>query len=197
MEKRKKLDILLLEDDYLLADYLEKWLKRKGDAVDTVHSVAKAAVIVQQKAHDLYILDICTRDLEEDGITLAEYLGERAIIFITNYIHAIYPAEINALSKYESISKMDSDFSSKLDEVIEDCAYGRRRDLKFCIDENILRARERKAWMWRKEGKTIKEIASLWGVNIKTVYKYFYRAIDKVRENAKKWSSIAKTKNNI
>ena len=66
--------ILLLEDDYELAETLQELLEDNGYRVDTVHNGNDAIDSSYEKSYDLYVFDINVPDIS--GIELLESLRD-------------------------------------------------------------------------------------------------------------------------
>jgi len=79
--------ILLLEDDLLLSEAINKFLTIKGHAVQTFKDGKSVLHSLQENCFDLLILDINVPNI--DGLTLLEMLQENKIQIPTIFISAI------------------------------------------------------------------------------------------------------------
>ncbi len=87
--------ILLLEDDYELAETLKELLEEDGYGVDMVHTGNDAIDASYEGGYDLYVFDINVPDLS--GIELLESLREAADTTPTIFISAL--VDINTIAK--------------------------------------------------------------------------------------------------
>ena len=100
MMKKK---ILLLEDDYELAETLEELLEENGYEVSLVHTAQEAIDISYETAFDLYIFDINLPDI--NGLELLESLRNAQDNTPTIFISALI--DLNSISKAFSIGAQD------------------------------------------------------------------------------------------
>jgi DNA-binding response OmpR family regulator len=87
--------ILLLEDDYALAETLQELLEENGYRVDMVHSGDDAIDASYEGEYDLYIFDINVPDIS--GIELLESLREADDTTPTIFISAL--VDLNTIAK--------------------------------------------------------------------------------------------------
>ncbi len=83
--------ILLLEDDMLLSDAIEKYLITTGHSVESFKSGDDAYDALQEANYDLLVLDINVPGI--DGLTLLERLHEKKIQIPTIFISALVDIE--------------------------------------------------------------------------------------------------------
>ena len=79
--------ILLLEDDQLLNDAIDKYLTLQGHPVTSFRNGADALKSLKEEAYDLLILDINVPDI--NGLQLLETLKKKKIQIPTIFISAI------------------------------------------------------------------------------------------------------------
>jgi len=87
--------ILLLEDDYALAETLEELLESNGYIVDLVHNGNDAIDASYEQSYDLYVFDINVPDIS--GIELLQSLREAEDITPTIFISAL--VDLNTIAK--------------------------------------------------------------------------------------------------
>jgi DNA-binding response OmpR family regulator len=90
-----KKNILLLEDDYELAETLQELLESSGYSVDLVHTGNNAIDAAYENRYELYIFDINVPDLS--GIELLESLRNADDTTPTIFISAL--VDLNTISK--------------------------------------------------------------------------------------------------
>jgi DNA-binding response OmpR family regulator len=90
-----KQEILLLEDDYELAETLHELLEANGYSVDMVHRGNDAIEASYEKRYDLYIFDINVPDIS--GIELLESLREADDTTPAIFISAL--VDLNTIAK--------------------------------------------------------------------------------------------------
>ncbi len=90
-----KKNILLLEDDYALAETLQELLEESGYSVDLVHNGNDALDASYEKKYDMYIFDINVPDLS--GIELLESLRDADDVTPTIFISAL--VDLNTIAK--------------------------------------------------------------------------------------------------
>ena len=100
MMKKK---ILLLEDDYELAETLKELLEENNYSVDMVHSGNEAIDASYENSYDLYIFDINVPDLS--GIELLESLREASDTTPTIFISALI--DLNTIAKGFEVGAAD------------------------------------------------------------------------------------------
>jgi DNA-binding response OmpR family regulator len=88
-------NILLLEDDYELAETLQELLEDNGYSVDLVHTGNDAIDASYEKSYDLYIFDINVPDIS--GIELLESLRKADDATPTIFISAL--VDLNTIAK--------------------------------------------------------------------------------------------------
>ncbi|BAF69641.1 response regulator transcription factor [Nitratiruptor sp. SB155-2] len=87
--------ILLMEDEIILCDSIERYLEKIGHQVTTAYDGEQAFELIQQSSFDLLILDINVPNI--DGFTLMELLKEHK-----RYTPVIF---ISSLTDIEDITK--------------------------------------------------------------------------------------------
>lgn len=90
-----KKNILLLEDDYELAQTLQELLEEANYSVDMVHSGNDAIDASYENKYDLYVFDINVPDIS--GIELLESLRQADDVTPTIFISAL--VDINTIAK--------------------------------------------------------------------------------------------------
>ena len=79
--------ILVAEDEVGLADVIEKWLTKKGHAIEVSHDGEKALGLVKKNQYDIAILDFSLP--EKTGLEILDYLKQSKqktkTIMITGY----------------------------------------------------------------------------------------------------------------
>ena len=94
--------VLLVEDDYFLADKMARTLEQGGAAViGPAASVRRALELVEQSAPlDGAVLDIDLRG--EKVYPVAAVLSERGVpfVFATNYSEAVIPPRYSSVTRY-------------------------------------------------------------------------------------------------
>jgi len=98
-----KKKILLLEDDYELAETLKELLEENNYSVDMVHSGNEAIDASYENSYDLYIFDINVPDLS--GIELLESLREASDTTPTIFISALI--DLNTIAKGFEVGAAD------------------------------------------------------------------------------------------
>jgi DNA-binding response OmpR family regulator len=87
--------ILLLEDDYELAETLQELLEDHGYSVDLVHTGNAAIDLSYENSYDLYVFDINVPDIS--GIELLESLRNAEDTTPTIFISAL--VDLNTIAK--------------------------------------------------------------------------------------------------
>lgn len=95
--------ILLLEDDYELAETIDELLKESGYSVDVVHTGNEAVDYSYDNKYDLYIFDINVPDIT--GIELLKYLRNAEDTTPTIFISAL--VDMNSIAKAFDVGAED------------------------------------------------------------------------------------------
>ncbi len=115
--------ILIVEDDLTFATLLKTWLGKKGFAVDTASSNARARKQLEKQRYDLVLSDLRLPD--QDGIFLLSWMKERGfacpLIIMTSYadIQSAVQAMKHGASDYISKPVQPDELLKKMEEALQ------------------------------------------------------------------------------
>jgi len=143
--------ILLLEDDRLLGEAIEKYLAATGHLVDLFSSGDKVLAVLQREKYDLLVLDINVPGI--DGLTLLETLhaqkNQTPSIFISALVDIEDISRAYDLGCYDYLKKPFhlKELVIKIDKILQGSHLptGHLRlskNYSYSIEESILRFRD-------------------------------------------------------
>lgn len=172
------MEILIIEDDVELAQYLKKELKKRGHEITTCSSASKAIANKYAYNHDIVILDLILKD--EHGGDFTKHVKKENIKIPIIVLSSI----ANTSSKIDLLKSGADDYMTKpfdIEELIVRLEVLQKRYMElpnnttekyknvvFYWDENKVIREDKEIFLTNKEGKLLKYLVRNKGKVVKS-----------------------------